>query len=141
MAETRTPVTLTGTIDVAKSDSDERTVYGWAMIAVEKNGEVVTDRQGDRISPAELEKAAAVFTKDFRQTGVDHTGNATGQMVESIVFTKAKQEALGLPEGSLPEGWFVGFQLDTDEDFALVKSGERPAFSIQGTGRRIPVGV
>lgn len=53
-------------------------------------------------------------------------------LVESVMITKEKMLAMGIPEGTVPEGWWIGF-LVTDEDvWQKVKSGEYPMFSIEG---------
>ena len=57
-------------------------------------------------------------------------------MIESIVFTKEKTQALGLPENSLPCGWWVGFQITDDNTWEKIKSGQYNMFSIEGTAQR-----
>lgn len=122
-----------GTIE--KVDEDQRLVFGWASV-IEKNGEPVVDSQGDVIYPAELEKAAYDFVLFSRDAGEMHERIGVGKIVESMVFTKEKTKALGLSEGSLPVGWWVGFKVDA-EVFAKIKSGEYKAFSIGGAGKRL----
>ncbi len=57
-------------------------------------------------------------------------------MIESIVFTKEKLQALGLPENSLPCGcWWVGFQITDDSTWQKIKKGEYNMFSIEGTAQ------
>lgn len=121
--------------DVTKS-SDEGLVSGWANIALEKDGKPPLDWQGDIIRPEVLEKAAINFMLDYRESGVMHKGDATGVIVESIVFTKEKQESLGISEGTIPEGWFITVKVLDDEVFALVKAGAYKMFSIQGRAKR-----
>lgn len=53
-----------------------------------------------------------------------------------MVFTKEKQIALGIPEGTLPEGWFVGFQVTDTDTWDKIKNGEYIDFSIEGTAMR-----
>ena len=86
-------------------------------------------------SPQEMEEAAYEFTAFFGETGEMHKGDNLGDLVESIAFTEEKIEKLGLPPGSLPVGWWVGFHVP-DETFAKVKKGELTMFSIQGDAQR-----
>ncbi|MNP76704.1 hypothetical protein D3C76_1739960 [compost metagenome] len=69
-----------------------------------------------------------------------HEGEAKGDLVESVMFTKEKMDAMGIPHGIVPEGWWVGFHIPDKEVFAKVKSGEYGMWSVQGTGRRVPTG-
>ncbi len=120
-----------------KARDAEQLVSGWANVSVNANGSVPLDWQDDVIPPETLEKAAINFMMDYRDSGVMHQGGAVGTVVESIVFTKEKQEALGIPEGILPIGWFITVKVHDAETFAKVKDGTYKMFSIQGTCRRI----
>jgi hypothetical protein len=57
-------------------------------------------------------------------------------MVESCVFTKEKMQAMGIPEGIVPEGWWIGFYVEDDEAWEKVKDGTYQMFSIEGQGIR-----
>lgn len=124
--------------DIAKS-SDKGLVSGWANVAVNADGSVPLDWQGDVISTDSLEKAAIGFMADYRESGVMHEGESKGIVVESIVFTKEKQEALGIPEGSVPEGWFITVKVLDREVFKSVKEGKLKMFSIQGRAKRLEI--
>ena len=52
------------------------------------------------------------------------------------MFTKEKMQAMGIPEGIVPEGWWIGFYVDDDEAWKKVKSGVYQMFSIEGQGIR-----
>ena len=60
-------------------------------------------------------------------------------MIESMVFTKEKAAALGIPEGTMPEGWWVGFEVTDDEVWKKVKDGTYKMFSIEGTAQRVEI--
>lgn len=117
--------------------TDQGLVSGWANVAINANGSLPLDWQDDIIRPEVLEKAAINFMADYRGSGVMHMGEAQGTVVESIVFTKDKQEAIGIPEGSVPEGWFITVKIANPEVFADVKAGRYRMFSIQGDAKRI----
>ena len=51
---------------------------------------------------------------------------------------KQKMEAMGIPEGIVPEGWWVGFKIDDAEAYQKVKSGVYKMLSIEGSGQRVP---
>jgi hypothetical protein len=121
--------------EVTKTNDDQNLVFGWANI-VEKDGVIVTDSQGDQIDITELERAVYDYALFKREAGEMHQRTeGVGQMVESLVMTLEKQKALGIPEGSTPLGWFVGFKL-ADDAFAKVKDGTYPMFSIGGLAMR-----
>ncbi|KKL27450.1 hypothetical protein LCGC14_2385060, partial [marine sediment metagenome] len=116
---------------------DQHLVFGWLSVAIDKSGDVIVDSQGDIIEPEELEKAAYDFTLFSRQAGDMHKKTeGIGQLVESMVFTVEKQEVLGIPEGTVPIGWWVGFKIQDEDVWKRIKSGELKAFSIGGKAIR-----
>jgi hypothetical protein len=120
-----------------KARESEQLVSGWASVSVNANGSVPLDWQDDIIAPETLEKAAINFMMDYRESGVMHEGDSVGTVVESIVFTKEKQEAIGIPEGTVPIGWFITVKVHDTSVFAKVKDGTYKMFSIQGKCRRV----
>ena len=118
-----------GTFEISKVDEDSRLVFGWFSI-VEEGGEPVVDTHDDIILIEDLEKAAYDYVLQARVGGEMHKSEAA-TLVESMVFTKAKQELLGIDLGKV--GWWGGFYVYDDAVWDMVKSGERPAFSIGGT--------
>ncbi len=118
-------------------DEDQNLVFMWANIAFDKSGRQVTDLQGHQIDVDDLEAAAYNFALKYRKTGSMHKGEGFGDMVESVVFTPEKMRHMGIPEGTLPVGWWVGFHVPDDE-FAKVKSGEYRMASIQGAAKLEP---
>lgn len=122
---------------IAETNIDKRQVFGWASI-IEVDNQAVVDYQEDIIKVEQLEEAVYPFVKDVRQAGEMHEDtNEVGTLIESMVFTKEKQAALGIPEGHVPVGWWVGFELRQDV-FEKVKSGEYKMFSIGGKAQRVP---
>lgn len=125
--------------EVNKSE-DRKQVFGWAYQSHDKDGRLIVDKSGEAIgSPEELEKAAYKFVLTSRKQGDMHRRvgadpHVAGTMIESMVFTPEKIEKMGLPPGSMPTGWWVGFQV-SDESWDDVKSG-RKQFSIHGTGKK-----
>jgi len=124
---------------IVKSDDDQRLVFGWASVAVRVTGEVIEDYQQDIVEMAVLEKAAYEYTLNFGVAGEMHERGGIGRLVESVVFTKEKAGAMGIPEGYLPEGWWVGYYIDDDEVWKKIKDGTYRMFSIEGTAQRIEV--
>jgi hypothetical protein len=127
--------------DILKADDEKRVVWGWASVVTE-NGVPVYDTQGDAISVDDLTDAAQDFMVDARNGGVMHMikdGAAVkiGEVVESMVMTKARQDALGIDMGR--EGWLIAMKISEDEVWKAVKDGTFKAFSIGGRGLRIPV--
>lgn len=130
---------LDGAYIVAKSNDEQQIVFGWASIAITKAGEQTIDHHSDVIDPDELEAAAYDFVLNSRVSGEDHAGDVDAVCVESIVFTKEKAAALGIPEGILPEaGWWVGFHIP-DRDAYIRAREYKQMFSIEGTAVREPL--
>ena len=124
--------------DFSKADTEHRLIFGWASISTMR-GQPVVDKQGDIIPTDELETAAYDFVLNSRQQGDLHEITGVGRLVESCVFSAEKQAALGIDLGK--EGWWVGFYVENDDVWGAIKRGERPEFSIGGSGHRVPVGT
>lgn len=127
--------------NIFKTDEDKRLVFGWASISLTVDGEQLKDRQEDMIDPEDLEEAAYEYVLNFRDTGEEHipTMRKKGKLVESCVLTAEKQKAMGIPEGTVPVGWWIGFKISDDDAWARVKSGHYKMFSIEGQANRLPV--
>jgi len=124
-------------LKIAKSNDDEQLVFGWASVAKDATGSYPLDWQGDIIDPETLETAVYKFNLDFRESNDMHAPNSVnGALVESVMFTKAKMATMGIPEGIVPEGWWVGFKIDDRVAYQKVKSGVYKMFSIEGTAKR-----
>lgn len=124
-------------LNIHKSDDEKRQVFGWASVAVRVGGQVVEDFQDDIIEIAELEKAAYEYTASFGVAGEMHEKANVGRLIESVVFTKEKADAMGIPAEILPEGWWVGFYIHNDEVWEKVKDGTYSMFSIEGSAERV----
>ena len=126
---------------IFKTSDDKRLVFGWASVSITVDGEQLEDRQEDMIDPEDLEEAAYEYVLHFRDTGERHDQNLRkkGKMVASCVFTADKQKAMGIPEGILPVGWWIGFKIEDDTAWELVKNGTYKMFSIEGKANREPV--
>lgn len=114
-------------------DTERNCVGGWAYVS-KKAGEVVTDHSGDTWSIEEVEKTAHQFVSDCRVGGESHTTTGGAELVESIVFSKALQDALGIDLGK--EGWFVVFKVTDPDLLEKVQKGTLSMFSIGGSGVR-----
>ena len=129
-------------VEIMKTDPDQQLVFGWASVA-SKDGLLVVDKQGDMILPEDLERAAYDFVLYCRSQGDMHKTDDNGQplqvgrVVESMMFTRQKQEVLKIDLGM--EGWWVGMRVDSPEVWAAIKRGDRPEFSIGGRGNRVAV--
>ena len=130
---------IKGRVAITKSDDDKMLAFGWANVAVRSGGEVIEDWQKDIVEPEELENAAYNFVELYREGGEMHERGGAAVLIESVVFTKEKMKAIGIPEGSLPVGWWIGFKVLDEEVWEKVKSGEYPMFSIEGTAERVEV--
>lgn len=126
---------------IYKTSDDKRLVFGWASVSLTVDGEQLEDRQQDMIDPDDLEEAAYEYVLHFRDAGEEHiqTMRKKGKLVESCVFTVEKQKAMGIPEGILPVGWWIGFKIEDDDAWERVKNGTYRMFSIEGKANREPV--
>lgn len=130
---------MTWDAEITGIDEDRRQVFGWATVT-HVDGEEVIDRQGDYIPLEEIEKAAYNYVLTSRVGGDMHSrdGDApkhTADLIESVIVTPEKAEAMGLTDAK-NYGWWLGMKINDDEQWELVKKGERQGFSIHGKGKR-----
>ncbi len=127
--------------EIRKADEDQQLIFGWASV-VQEGDYLIIDKQGDMILPEELERSAYEYMIEARDHGDSHSIIGTGKCIESAVFTKEKQRALGIEirnkAGHQVVGWWVGFKVD-DATWARHKSGELKEFSIGGKSASIPI--
>ena len=124
---------------IFKSDNDRRLAFGWANVSIKASGEKIVDWQEDIIEPKELERAAYNFVELYREGGEMHERGGAAVLIESIVFTEEKQKAMGIPAGTLPVGWWIGFKVLDEDVWEKVKDGTYSMFSIEGEAERIEV--
>ena len=124
---------------VAKADEERHMVFGWASVATLADGSTVEDYQKDILDIDELEEAVYQYVLYYRDGGEMHQRRGIGVLVESVVFTPEKIEAMGIPEGTVPNGWWLGLKITDDDVWAKVKDGTYSMFSIEGEAARVPV--
>ena len=123
---------------IAKPD-DKHLAFGWANVAIRADGEEIEDWQEDIIEPEELENAAYQYVLLYREGGEMHERGGAAVLVESVVFTEEKMQAMGIPAGTLPIGWWIGFKVTDKDVWEKVKDGTYPMFSIEGEAERVEV--
>jgi hypothetical protein len=117
-------------------DPVTKIAYGWSYVSKKGSG-VVVDHSGQEWDIAEVEKTAHEFVCDCRVGGESHVTKGGAELVESIVFSRELQDALGIDikkDGASVEGWFTGFRITDPALLAKVESGELSMLSIGGTG-------
>ena len=127
--------------EISKVDGDKRQVFGWCSLS-EVDGEPVVDLQGDYVPIDAIESSAYKYVLTSRKGGDMHERDGevplhTSDLIESFVVTPDKLEKMGLPGDSLPLGWWVGFKVNDDKQWDMVKKNERTGFSIHGKGSRV----
>lgn len=129
--------------EISKTDPKKQLVFGWASI-VSKDGLPVSDRQGDYISPDDLEDSAYTYVLESRKGGHQHKRTPLNEpmhvsdMVESVMLTPEKIQKMGLPPET-PQGWWVGYKVRDPEVWDAVEKGEITGFSVHGKGKRTPL--
>ena len=137
---------LIGTLDVKKKkfkvmkyDDERHLAFGWANVSIREDGGLIEDWQEDIIEPEELENAAYRFVEFYREGGEMHERGGAAVLVESVEFTEEKMQAIGIPAGILPVGWWIGCKVLDEEVWEKVKDGTYSMFSIEGTAERAEV--
>lgn len=65
-----------------------------------------------------------------------HERGGAAVLVESVVFTEEKTQAMGIPAGAVPVGWWIGFKVLDEDVWEKVKDGTYSMFSIEGEAIR-----
>lgn len=129
-------------VPVLKLSEEQRLFGGWAYVARLADGTLVEDHSGDVIDTPEAWEA---LTKAFiRYALVGRTGDYmheeadAADLVELAIIDRPKREALGLPEGVLPDGIYVSYKAREspagERLWRGIKSGRIRALSIVGQG-------
>ena len=115
---------------VERSDDGDGLAFGWAYVCIDEAGDVVIDEGFDTsIEPHDLERAVYDMVGSGGGIGDEmHDYGFQCRIVESMVWTREKYEALGLPVGKL--GWWIGLRAIDPETKTRMAKGEYPAFSI-----------
>lgn len=130
----KTPVAFN--IPISKRDDEQRLVFGWLYVNKRADGSQVVDHSGETITLEDLEKAGYQFALDSRRAKAMHRGADIGRLAELFVSTPEKRQAMGIPEGVLPDGIWVGMKVDDDAAWEGVKSGKYKMFSLGGKAIR-----
>lgn len=124
---------VTKTADILKVDTERRIAWGWASVSTLK-GELVTDLQGDTITPQEMEKMADRFMASARTAKAMHEGDQIGEVLHSFPITNEIAKAFGMETDR--EGWIIGMKIHDDTVWQGFKDGTYKAFSIGGRSKR-----
>lgn len=130
---------IKGKFKIMKSDDEKMLAFGWANVSMRVDGELIEDWQGDIIEPEELENAAYEYVRLYGDGGEMHERGGVAVLIESVVFTEEKVQAMGIPAGTLPVGWWIGFKVTDEDVWQKVKDGTYPMFSIEGEAERVEV--
>jgi len=125
--------------NIMKSDNEKMLAFGWASVSMRVDGELIEDWQGDIIDPCELEDAAYEYVRLYGEGGEMHERGGVAVLIESVVFTEEKMQAMGIPAGTLPVGWWIGFKVLDEEVWEKVKDGTYSMLSIEGEAERIEI--
>jgi hypothetical protein len=123
-------------LPIKKLDEEQRLAFGWLYVNKRADGTPVVDHSGETISLEELEKAGYRFALESRKAKAMHTGPEIGRLAEILVSTPEKRAAMGIPEGTIPDGIWIGVKVDDPETWEGVKSGRYKMFSLGGKAIR-----
>jgi hypothetical protein len=115
---------------VNKEEEEQKLVYG---VVYEPD---VEDAHGDFMSAEEIEKAAHVFMKDYRNIDKQHDFNAgVGEVVESYIAPTDFK----IGDEEIKKGSWVLVTKASDEIWEQIKKGEITGYSMAGTAEVVEV--
>ena len=129
-------VSVSYNVEISKLDADQQLAFGWLYVTKKADGAGVVDHSGETISIEELEKAGYAFTLNSRKAKAMHVGEDVGSLAEIFISTQEKRKAMGIPEGVIPDGIWIGIRVDDEETWKDVKSGRFKMFSLGGKAIR-----
>ena len=120
-------------------NDDDHTLFGWAYVAKNINGEQIIDHSEEFVKEenfTDLEMATYFFNIAYRQSDIRHDCIAKGYLIDSMVFTKEKVEAMrksGHLTGDISLGVWMGYWFPEDKDWEVIKAMKSPMFSLYGS--------
>lgn len=129
---------------VEKLQPELEMAFGWLYVARDKSGNQIVDHSGEIVPIHELELASYKFVQHHRRVGAMHMKGSdgleipVGELAECVVFTPEKKRLMGIPDGCVPDGMWIGVKV-ASELWPRVKSGDLRMFSFNATCMRRPV--
>jgi hypothetical protein len=119
------------------TESGRHYVTGWAYVSQDEDGAPVVDHSGEHIPINELDTMASDLLPQLAQadsSGVMHQASGPVRIVQSLVLTPERREALGLGKGFA--GWVVVLEVTDEAVWGRVLAGQYPSLSIEGMAIR-----
>jgi hypothetical protein len=119
-------------------NEEDHTLFGWAYVAKDLSNNQIIDHSEEFVKEenfADLEVATYFFNIAYRQADIRHDCVAKGYLIDSMVFTKEKVEAMrksGHLKGDISLGVWMGYWFPEDEDWNAIKEMKSPMFSLYG---------
>jgi len=120
-------------------DDSNHCLFGWAYVAKDLDNKQIVDHSEEFVKEEDfedLELATYLFNIAFRQSDIRHSCIAKGLLIDSMVFTKEKVEAMRkskLLKGDIALGVWMGFWFPEDEDWDEIQKMDAPMFSLYGS--------
>lgn len=113
-------------VAIKKQDAEQQIVFG------EVFAPGITDAQGDRMSAAEIAKAAYLFMEKGRLTKIDtnHDLLPNGSYIVETFIARAGDPTF------IAGAWVIGVKVPDPALWAAIKKGELNGFSFDGAGFR-----
>ena len=110
-------------------------MFRFPLAVIDENGKIIHKNP----SLQEYPVSGYQYVLLYREGGEMHERGGAAVLVESVVFTEEKMQAMGIPAGTLPIGWWIGFKVTDEDVWEKVKDGTYPMFSIEGEAERVEV--
>ena len=122
--------------EITKLEPERQMVFGWGYVSRRADGSQVVDHSGEVVKIETIEDAAYDYCLHARDMKQMHKGEVRGSLIEIFVSTPEKRAAMGIAEGQIPDGVWLGFKIHDEQAWADVKSGKTRMFSLGGRARR-----
>ncbi len=87
-----------------------------------------------------MKRKLSPWCKEVKKTLIDRDMSVTELCGEvGMCRNYVTTTIMGIPEGTLPVGWWIGFQVTDADVWEKVKDGTYSMFSIEGEAERVEV--
>lgn len=118
----------TGQFRICKKDTRKRRVFGYAITGTDND---IGNSQGYLIDGMDMELAIYEFIFSLPTAATSQPAS----VIESCVFSREKQQAIGIPPGILPPfTYWIGFEIHDPGIWEMIQQSNFPVFTIDITG-------
>ena len=118
---------------IVKCNMDQKVIFGWASAAALMDATRNENRNNGMNVSEDWESVMHAYASMCWEKAeqCDLNIQKKARMIESVILTKEKMRVLGIPEGTVQEGWWIGLRVDDDVLWEKMNKGILCTFTIE----------